>query len=86
MGLDTPIGENIEDLLWCYTNSELHEFNVRAFKLASSLYKEENGVSIAEQWAIDNDVEIAYAKTDPQTGKEYFINATGQTTRVCRII
>jgi len=82
IGLDTPIGENIKDLLWCYTNSELFEFDVRAFELASRLYKEVNGVSIMEQWAIDNDVEAYTMKTDPQTGKEYLINSTGQTIRV----
>lgn len=53
---DKPIGEQVDDLLWDYTNDDICAFMVQTLCTASKLRKFQGEMGIAEQWAIENGI------------------------------
>jgi len=86
-GLDKPISENIDDLLWDYMNDVLKDFTLKKFSAANKLIKKRDGKGIVEQWADENNITSYSPFTDKSTGNEYMRNnTTGEFQRVRRKI
>ncbi|MEG6613725.1 phage infection protein [Pseudoclostridium thermosuccinogenes] len=79
---DKPIGEEINDFLWDYMNTDIHVFLANLLGLASDLRRLETGKGIMEEWAEKNGIKTFTKHTD-SNGKEYLVdNETGKTMRV----
>ncbi len=50
-GLNTPIGDRIDDILWDYTNTQMRIFTVRLTTVTSKIYRELTGEGRKRQTA-----------------------------------
>jgi hypothetical protein len=83
-GLDQvkPIGEEILNLLWEYTNREVRMFNVRSLGYISNLRQFQGEPSLMEEWADTIGIKT-YTKLTDDKGKEFmFDKETGKTTKI----
>lgn len=56
-GLDNAIGrDNVFDLMWDYTNSELRKLTVFYMSCMSAMYQRQTGVTFAEKFCEDNNI------------------------------
>lgn len=78
-----PIGEKISKTLWEYMNDDLRKFQITLLGLMSDLRRYEGKPSLAEEWAVKNDIEFYVKHTDP-AGKEYLLDSKGRTQRVMK--
>lgn len=81
-GLDTIIGENINDFLWEYMNMEIHMFEAHYLGFASDLRQSQGYPGFAEEFFGEQGLTTHALHTD-QKGKQFLIdNKTGKTMRV----
>jgi hypothetical protein len=79
-GLDTPIGENLEDVLWDYTNREINRFSATYMCLASHICESETGKGIIETFLNDKGVKPLYMCEDSKTGKQFLYDKDNHKT------
>jgi len=85
LDLNSPIGKEIDEFLWEYTNMEIRMFNVRVIGCMRNLRRLAGNPGIMEEWAEDNGVKTFTMHTD-QKGKQFlFDKETGKTTRVKKV-
>lgn len=79
---DKPIGEEINNFLWEYTNMEVSIFMDYSMGYMSDLRRLEGLPSIAEEWAEENGIKTYTMHTDSK-GKQYLYDAdTGKSIKV----
>ena len=77
---DKPIGEQVDDLLWDYTNDDICAFMVQTLCTASKLRKFQGEMGIAEQWAIENGISTVTVNEKA----EYVMDNTSHKTKPYR--
>lgn len=81
---DKPIGEEILNFLWEYTNRDITMFNVNFMCCFSDLQRIEGYPGFMEQWAENNGIKTYKLYTDSK-GKKYLLDKeTGKTEKVKR--
>lgn len=86
MGIDTIIGENVQDLLWDYQNTNIKCFMLAEFSTASYIRQMNGQKGIVEEFCEHNKIET-YTVYKDSTGCEYIQNnTTGKTAKVKREI
>lgn len=81
-GLDEPIGEAIEELLWDYMNPHTRNFTVNILSIVDDLRRLDGEKGMFEEFAEQNGITM-YRKYKDQKGREYMVN--GDTGETCRI-
>lgn len=79
---DKPIKDGLR-FLTEYCNDDIHELNVNMMMNLSYLRQMQGKPSLAEEWAVNNDIEFYVKHTDP-AGKEYLLDSKGRTQRVMK--
>ena len=79
-GLDTPIGEQIDEILWDYMNHAISMFMVGLMGAASDLYREQTGHGMMEEFFQEHGVPVYHMCKDPDTGKEFMYDAENGRT------
>jgi|SRR5690625_762095 len=81
---DKPIGEEITEFLWEYSNEEINAFTLASIGLLSDIREFEGHKSIAEEWAEMNGVKMRRMYEDDQ-GKRFLLDSeTGKTMKVSK--
>lgn len=78
---DAPIGEEIFNFLWEYTNWEITIFNVNYLRYISDMRQLEGKPSLMEEWANQNGIST-YTLYEKGNTKFVLDNRTGKTTKV----
>lgn len=84
IGMDKPIGDNIDELLWDYENIHLTHFNVNLFGILSDIRKLEGHKSLIEDFFESQGKPLTtYTLHQDKKGRKFMINnTTGETARV----
>jgi len=78
-GLDTPIGESVDDILWDYMNRDIKDFQCNLLWIINRVYRANIGGDIVKEWADSVGIPTYRKHTDSITGKEYMIDSNGKT-------
>ena len=84
-GLDTPIGDAIEEIIWDYTNKDIRNFHVNWLCIISKLHRSNTGRGMVSEFfeSVGEPVTEYTEVTDTRTGKKYVQNNdTGQMQRI----
>lgn len=84
-GLDTPIGEAVDHILWDYMDNHLMWFTLNLMGIVGKLHKAQTGREMLFDFFEEQGKHLTTYNmaTDPRTGKRYMINNdTGKMTRV----
>lgn len=84
LGIDTPIGDKVQELLWDYQSRDLSLIMLAQLTTASDIRKMQGQKSIAEEFCEMHDIPTYTQYTDAN-GKEFLQNnQTGRTMKVKR--
>lgn len=85
-GMNDIIGDNLDEVLWCYVNPDLDRFMMNFLYTISDLERFCNDKGLLEKWAEEHGL-TTYSKFKDQAGREFRIDHdTGKTMRVKKII
>lgn len=73
-GLDKPIGESLDEILWDYSNDVIIDFYATFMCVASRLYKQQTGIGIMEEFAEKNGIKTMTMCKDERTGKQFLFD------------
>jgi hypothetical protein len=88
-GMDTPIGEAVEDIFWVFVNRDIRKFAIFEMNIIGRLYRAMTGKSMFSEFfnstGTEHNITTYTKKTCPTTGKEYILNNdTGQTSSIIK--
>jgi hypothetical protein len=72
-GLDTRIGDSIQDVLWEYWNDDIRQFVVGRMSVYDDLQRLRGEPTIAQQWADEVGLTTYQLQTDPHSGKRFML-------------
>ena len=83
-GLDKPLGKNVLDVLWDYTNIHVRLFNVAMLNAVDALRRMEGQETLMQEWAASNGEKLTtYTLHRDSKGRRWMINnETGERQRV----
>ena len=83
-GLDKPLGKNVLDVLWDYTNIHVRLFNVAMLNAVDALRLMEGQETLMQEWAASNGEKLTtYTLHRDSKGRRWMINnETGERQRV----
>ena len=83
-GLDKPLGKNVLDVLWDYTNTHVRLFNVAMLNAVDALRRMEGQETLMQEWAASNGEKLTtYTMRRDSKGRRWMINnETGERQRV----
>ena len=83
-GLDKPLGKDVLDVLWDYTNIHVRLFNVAMLNAVDALRRMEGQETLLQEWAAGNGEKLTtYTLHRDSKGRRWMINnETGERQRV----